>query len=387
MAGRSLPPDRTLRLVIDQFRRLPRNVQVVVLVLAVVALVAYALLRNRPGGGDGTPPVAAPPGPGGAGSYLFCFWNVENLFDDRDDKRNNIDDPYDDAFAHDDALRRLKYDHVSDALLRMNAGAGPDVIACVEVESARAADLLKESLNAKIADPARRYATVAMKELSAGRHIAPCVITRVGVAPGSTRLHGGNLRVLETRLVSNGHELTVLATHWTSQLSQKGGGHGEAGRERYARVIREVVTDIAGHDPAADILVCGDFNDTPDSDPVVHDLKAVGDRSRVTPSADPFLLDLLSGKPPERYGTLWYGGKPLIYDHVCVTPGMLDARGWGCDPDSVTVVTEGLIRPGASRRQPWRFGNPDQKMNPSDRGYADHFPVAVRLTVQPAAEP
>ena len=137
----------------------------------------YAISR------EGGPPVVDHPGPGNVGNYLFCFWNVENLFDDRDDHRGRIDEEYDNAFARDDGLRKLKYDRISEAILKLTGGTGPgpDVIACAEVESTRAATLLMEALNARIGDPARRYSAVGMKDLSAGRHIAPCLITRVGL--------------------------------------------------------------------------------------------------------------------------------------------------------------------------------------------------------------
>jgi endonuclease/exonuclease/phosphatase family metal-dependent hydrolase len=387
MARRPPLTDRNVRALLDAFLRLPRRVQLVLVALVAVGVIWYLIARRKEQDGS-SPPVSVPPGTGEAGSYLFCFWNVENLFDDSDDRRNRIDDDYDNAFAVDTGLRKLKYDRISDAFMRMNGGAGPDVIACAEVESTRAAELLKEALNARIADPGRRYTAVAMKDLNAGRHIAPCVISRVPVVPGATRMHGGNLRILETRLTANGHDLTVVAAHWTSQLRQSDGGHGEAGREKYARIIHQVVAGVTRQNPTADVLVCGDFNDTPESAEVVGVLQAVGDRGKVTASADqPFLLALMAGKPADRYGTLWYGGKPLIYDHICVSAGMLDRAGWGCEPDSVTTVTEGLIRSGATRRQPWRFGDPDQAVKPADRGYADHFPVAVRLTVQAAAAP
>jgi hypothetical protein len=39
---------------------------------------------------------------GGAGNYLFCFWNVENLFDDQDDDRKSRGDTeFDNWFARD----------------------------------------------------------------------------------------------------------------------------------------------------------------------------------------------------------------------------------------------------------------------------------------------
>jgi hypothetical protein len=61
-----------------------------------------------------------------------------------------------------------------------------------------------------------------------------------------------------------------------------------------------------------------------------------------------------------------------------VSPGLLDAAGWSCEPDSVQTVTDGLIRPGATKRQPWRFGN---RKDDAHRGTSDHFPVTVRLKV------
>src|SRR5262245_49860727 len=100
---------------------------------------------------------------------FFCFWNVENLFDDKDDPRNSTDEIYDNPFATNDALRTAKYDRIATALLKMNGGKGPDLIACAEVESVRAAELLVKALNAKIKDDALKYKSQAMKNLDAGR--------------------------------------------------------------------------------------------------------------------------------------------------------------------------------------------------------------------------
>jgi hypothetical protein len=148
----------------------------------------------------------------------------------------------------------------------------------------------------------------------------------------------------------------------------------------------DTFAEYAKTNPDVDFLVCGDFNDTPDSEAVVDVLGATGNRKAVTPRAErPQLFDLLAGKPPEKFGTIMYNNKPLIYDQICVSAGMLDNRGWGCDPDSVRVVTEGLIRPGSTRRQPWRFGNPEPAMKPSERGFSDHFPVTLELTLRPPA--
>jgi len=302
-----------------------------------------------------------------------------------------VDEQYDNAFATNGKLRDLKYDRISTALLRMNDGKGPDVIACAEVESVRAAEMLKEALNMKLAaakkDAKLQYKFVAMQNLDAGRHIAPCVISRVNVDVRSVRLVKKPLRILETHLYVNNSDLCILAAHWTSQLQQRDGTDGDSGREKYANALYERFRELNKRSLDADVLVCGDFNDTPDADPVRKNLGAIADKSKVKPSNDPnnepFLLNLMGGKDPTKYGTIWYSGRPLIYDQICVSPGMLNSKGWGVDPDSVATITKDLMRGGATRREPWRFGDPDRDLRDSERGFADHFPIVVKLKVQP----
>ncbi|MFO0938261.1 MAG: hypothetical protein U0798_17285 [Gemmataceae bacterium] len=324
-----------------------------------------------------------PAASGEARQITFCFWNVENLFDDQDDKRNSVDEPYDNAFSHNSKLRQLHYDHTAQMLLKMNGGRGPDIIACAEVESIRAAEILMGTLNKFVKNPSDKYKHVLMKNLDAGRHISTCVITRLDVSNLSTKQHGGNLRILETHVYANGYDLCILATHWTSKLKQEGGGNGDSGRSKYANTIYNVYQKLAEKNPSTDFLVCGDFNDTPDSPQVVDGLHATGDRKKVTKtSRNPNLLDLFANKDPNKFGTIWYQGQPLIYDHICVSPGLLDDDGWSCDPDSAKVWTDGLLRPGGTRREPWRFGDPNRNdLRESERGYSDHFPVLVNLKV------
>ena len=327
----------------------------------------------------------------GESSFTFCTWNVENLFDDRKDKRNSIDTEYDTAFAEDAELRGLKYDRIAGALLKMNDGRGPDIIVGLEVESLRAAEMLQETLNKKLADAKAddklQYNHVAMKNLDGGRHIAPCVISRLAITPQLTRMHGRQLRILECHVNVNGHDLCIVASHWTSQLKQRDGSDGDSGRGKYAKAISDAFREASSKDPAIDFLVCGDFNDSPESEPVANELKAIGDRERVKPSAtDPHLLNLMAGKDPDKFGTLFYAGRPKIYDHICVSAGMLDATGWSAEPDSVGTVTTGLTRVVATRREPFRFGNPGKDLRASDRGFSDHFPVVAKLKVAPPKE-
>jgi endonuclease/exonuclease/phosphatase family metal-dependent hydrolase len=314
----------------------------------------------------------------GAKTIVVCVWNVENLFDDRDDDRRPPDEEFDSWFVNDPEARRNKFERITQALLRLNAGNGPDIIAANEVESPRALEMLRESLNAHMPGDAARYEYTAMVELDAGRHISPGVISRYPV--GGARLLGRQQRILQVHLTANGHELTLIASHWTSQGSDRGQDESR-GRFSYANIIHAAYSKAVRSNPAVDLLVCGDFNDEPHARSVSRNLNVTGDLALVTPGADPpRLYGPLSGKSPNQFGTHYYG-RPLIYDQVAMSPGLLDERGWNYVPDSVRVPTEGLMRSGTSTRRPWRFGSRND--NALGRGFSDHFPVLVTLRVAP----
>jgi endonuclease/exonuclease/phosphatase family metal-dependent hydrolase len=319
---------------------------------------------------------------------FFCFWNVENLFDDKNDKRNTIDEQYDNPFAENKALRNLKLDRLATAILKLNDGKGPDILACCELESVRSLELLQAALNARIDDPKLKYSSLAMRNLDAGRHIAPGVLSRLPLSQQRTRMLGGRspLRILETHLYVNNHDLCIVASHWTSKLKQADGSDGESGRFKYATTIYDHFKSLADKDPDTDYLLCGDFNDSPEARTLTHDLGSIADARKVKAGGEyPALLNLMAGKTTDKFGTIFYSGKPYIYDHLCISRGLLDESGWSCDPATIQTHTEGLIRTGATRREPWRFGDPDRDLKESERGYSDHFPVSVKLKVRPMA--
>lgn len=308
---------------------------------------------------------------------FFCFWNVENLFDDRDDGRTRPGDKEHDSWqANSPEMLRLKLEKLTGALLKMNDGKGPDILAICEVESIRAAELLKEALNAKLTNPELKYQHVLMKEINGGRHIAPAIITRLPVKADRTRTHGNRLRILEGHLHTGGKELIIIAAHWSSRIRDD----SDAGRASYADKIYGAANAAFISNPQADILICGDFNDNPDDDSVVKNLYAIGDRDRVVrESANGlWLLNLMADKSPAKFGTHYYSGWH-IFDQIVVSPGLLDNKGWSCEVDSVAAVRT-LTKPGDRIGRPWRFGGEKEK---GDRGYSDHFPVTVKLRVQP----
>jgi endonuclease/exonuclease/phosphatase family metal-dependent hydrolase len=379
MARSRKTTEQSAKQIATAFFQMPMSARIAVVVLILVGAAIFVAVSYQQ--------QPAPHSIGEKG-ILLCHWNMENLFDDIDHPRRQPDEAFDNWFVEDPAARELKYQRLTEALLRLNDGIGPDIIVGNEIETFRAAELLKNSLNASLTAGAAKYEYVAMEEQRSGRHIAPCVISRYPLS--RAKLLGSRQRILEVFVTVNGHELHLVASHWTSQLSDKGDDNTR-GRHSYANVIHETYTNAIRKNPHVDFLVAGDFNASPDANSIVNHLHMTGERSLVSPDAHPpRLFGLLSNKSPDDFGTLYYSGRlsngqqfsgPLIYDHIAISPGLFDQQGWECLPDSVQVPTEGLIRSGSRTRRPWRFGTKND--DAQGRGYSDHFPVVVTLKVEP----
>jgi endonuclease/exonuclease/phosphatase family metal-dependent hydrolase len=255
----------------------------------------------------------------------------------------------------------------------MNHGNGPDILALAEVESERAAELLRDALNAKLRASAVPYKHVLYLDPHGGRHIATAILTRLPVTGDRTRLHGRRQRILEGHIHVNGHDLVVLASHWTSRVSDPEGED----RDHYGDACYGVYRAMYTSNPKVDFLVCGDFNDPPDDDSVTRHLHAVSPAAFHRRSAEPILMDLFADKVGGRVGTHFYHGKWSCFDQICISPGLLDNEGWSCDPGSARIVDD---LTSDERGRPHRFGNEHDK---SARGWSDHFPVTVRLRVAP----
>ncbi len=325
---------------------------------------------GAPGGSPAPPAVTNR----GAQGYEFCLWNVENLDDDTDDPTNH--DATEDWFARDPAALQAKLDLLADALVALDGGRGPDLAVLIEVENRRALDLLRETLNRRL-EPAWQYpeSGVIHHLNRTGRRNAPGILTRL---PAREVMSGdfGIRRILAARVELAGAPLWVLASHWTSRL--RGESVSDEKRAAYADVLYQTFLKLHTQDPNADILLCGDFNDTPSDEAVRDHLHGVADPGQVHADQDqPNLLNLTARLDPQRDGTYLFGKQWCVYDQILVSPGLLDETGWQLVPDSLQVAHAPRLRAG-TRRGPLRFGGPE-RLPP--RGPSDHFAVTVRLRV------
>ncbi|MBY0227674.1 MAG: endonuclease/exonuclease/phosphatase family protein [Gemmataceae bacterium] len=314
---------------------------------------------------------------GKAKAVLLCFWNVENLFDDQiNPKLEKADREFDDYFGKDKAALAAKLDRVADVLLsrEMAGGTGPDILCLAEVESRRAVELVQGALHKRLKDKGLHYPHLAYLDPGGGRSIATAVLSRLPFA-GKPALLSSQRRILKVVVEKDRKPLTVIASHWSSRISDKTG----KGRASYAEAIYKDYAAAFKKDRNVDYLVCGDFNDTPEDDAVANVLGALPDSKKVLDDQKngraaffhPFAKLAKAGK-----GTHWFKGKGFVFDHIVLSPGLLDGEGWQYRNNSAQIVEKLKFRDG-----PDRFGGPMDRRPFKNRGASDHFPVTVELLV------
>ena len=175
-------------------------------------------------------------------SYLFCFWNVENLFDDRDDGRTGPGDKeYDDWFADDPEVLKLKLDHLTEALLRLNDGNGPDILAWRRSRARGPPNCCSRRSTRGSTDPALHYQHVSMKDAErrpAHRPGHPHAAARErGQAPGCTASGSASSKATSSS----------TATIWWSWPRTGPRAHRQ-GRRGAARDYADQIYGVSGDD-------------------------------------------------------------------------------------------------------------------------------------------
>jgi endonuclease/exonuclease/phosphatase family metal-dependent hydrolase len=202
------------------------------------------------------PPVVRPIGD----TLTVASLNVLNLFDDKDD-------PY-----HVDEKTATKLRKDLDLLAQSIHQIDADVLVLQEVENRGCLEIFNRALLADLG-----YQHVVLTEGNDRRGIDVAMLSRVPVGPVISYRHlrfpdtnGKEMSfsrdLLHARLEpEQGLPIHVLAVHFKSQF---GGKKSDAIRTGEAQAVRGVLDDLFATDPQAQMLLCGDFNDTIDSAPL-----------------------------------------------------------------------------------------------------------------------
>jgi endonuclease/exonuclease/phosphatase family metal-dependent hydrolase len=303
-----------------------------------------------------------------ADELYFAFWNVENLFDTIDDPKVELDEEFTPTAPKQWTQERYekKLQNLAQVIRDMNGGKGPDVLGLCEVENAAVVNDLIRKL-----EPLKRKYRLLHRDSPSARGIdCALLVDEARASVSDTEFHlvpGVKTRdIVEAKVMMDGKTLFVFMNHWPSRGGDKDGEQ----REKAAKVLRKRVDEILHADAAADIVIGGDLNDHPTDKSVREILHAETDKSKLH---DATLFDTM-GTIPNGTGTYFFEGHWEIIDHVIVSRGLLDEKGFRWRTDSTTVIRNDyqLFKPRDGEPRPNRTYGGDKYYG----GYSDHTPVA-----------
>jgi endonuclease/exonuclease/phosphatase family metal-dependent hydrolase len=308
-----------------------------------------------------------------ADEFFIGSWNLENLFDTKDDPSVKGDEQYTPESAKHWNKERLdiKLKNLGKVISKMNDGKGPDVLGVCEVENREVVEMLVEQLKSL----GRKY-EIIHKDSPSERGIDCAIIYDSGVftlvEPQFHHVDAENTRdIVEARLKRNGNDLYVFMDHWPSRF------HDESFRNKAADVLRKRIDALQAADPKADIIAVGDFNDEPDGAAIKDHLRAAKTQDHLPPGA---LLDTTAPIKAEGKGTIVYKNDWELLDHIIISPALLDDAGFHWKKGSTRRIDfpELIFTPKSDKEIPQP--NASYTRNTfHETGYSDHLPVGCLI--------
>jgi predicted extracellular nuclease len=312
-------------------------------------------------------------------THPIVFYNVENLFDTFDDKSlegNEEFTPEGDKEWSEERYNQ-KLNHLAEALLLIN-GSTPLAFGMAEIENRKVVeDLIQTELLSQ-----RNYQIVHFNsEDKRGMDCAFVYNSEFIQVDLETKLivevadepyfRTRDIIYAKTRL-NNQHIIHFFVNHWPSR--REGITESENRRKAAAAKLRKEIDNILHLDKDANIIIMGDFNDTPENFSVRHILRAKGQHEQ-TPGD---LINLLIEEQKSGQGTTVHQREWDVFDQLIVSQGLLQGQ------SGLEIMGNNAF---IARNKELLFTYPDGGQKPSATyggdtyhgGYSDHLPVFLNL--------
>jgi endonuclease/exonuclease/phosphatase family metal-dependent hydrolase len=312
---------------------------------------------------------------------VILSWNVENLFDADDDPANAGDDEYTPAGWT--RWTEPRYRHKLTNLAEVVSEIKPDIFCLAEVENRRVLDDLIRLLDEK---HGFRLPVVTHRDCGDMRGIDTALLSRFEpVAVNWLRPIAVQRDIIVADFEIEGRPFAVLFNHWKSRYGKK--AESDAIRELEARAVRAEINRRLKINPAAAILVTGDFNDNVDN-VIPQEYAGFSLDAAAVLTNGLSLFNLSATLPADARGTYYYSQTKSwnSFDMFNISRGLL-TNGVPASPWMVRTTSFGIYAPPKMRQEngaPYPFRRVGTKEGQRIyTGYSDHFPVHVTVEARP----
>lgn len=312
--------------------------------------------------------------------FSFMFYNTENFYDIIDDPMT-MDDAFTPAGANGWTKERFndKVAKLTKVIRDIRQPDIPDIIGLAEIENQYVIDsLLVEMRRQGVTQysfvhydsPDERGADVALIYNSETFRVLESIPIHVHL-PG---IEDRTRDILHVKgLIPGDIAVHLFITHFPS----RGEGTEISERRRYfvASELRHEVHKVLDKKPEENIIIMGDFNDTPDDNSVDEVLGAKKSFDTIEKTE---LYNLLYPRHKKGMGTTYHNGW-LLFDQIIVSGNMLSSDIIDCKPEYADIFNPSYLL---------HFDrNNSVKPNRTYRGrytggYSDHLPVYLNILLK-----
>ena len=242
--------------------------------------------------------------------FTAAWWNVENLFDTRDDPHTNDDEVTPQGDLH---WTRRKLDSKLQGIYKTLALMDlPDVVGLAEVENKYVLrELCQGTPLAQVPyryvhydSPDRRGIDCAL--IYRADRFTVTASRPVSVSDSAEGFFTRDILVVEG-VTTEGDSVCLLLNHWPSK---RGGDEADAQRLRIADTLRRLMVELHERHPDAAVIAMGDMNATADEAALADGMGFSAD------TVNPDGIRLLTQRLPKEWGSHKYQGQWRYIDQV-----------------------------------------------------------------------
>ena len=299
-------------------------------------------------------------------TFTAAWWNVEYLFDTRDDPKTNDDEFTPEGDRH-WTRRRLnkKINGIYKTLAMMDL---PDVVGLGEVENKYVLrELCQGTPLAQVPyryvhydSPDRRGIDVAL--IYRTDRFTVTASRTVNVSDSIEGFFTRDILVVEG-VTATGDSVCVVVNHWPSK---RGGEEADARRLQIAQTLRALMLELHSKHPTAAVIAMGDMNSMADEEAIAKGMGFVGD------TVSPDGIRLLTQRLPSDLGSHKYQGEWRYIDHIF----FLSDEQWQVKKLKLLrfdhLLTDDGNRPGQRPKRTYQGPR-------YEAGLSDHLPLLPRL--------
>lgn len=313
--------------------------------------------------------------------FSILFYNVENMFDVKNDSLTNDDEFTPEGERH-WTKRRLnkKLLNTSKVILSASGWSAPTLVALCEIENRYVLERLRKdsplkSIPYKVIhkeSPDSRGIDVAL--LYNDEQFYPLEYEYYPLTDKNGSIRNSREILYVSGIVGGVDTLHVFVNHWPSRYS--GVMETRELRNGAARLLRQKIDLLFTKNTNSKIVVLGDFNDQPSDDSLVKYLRAKTNGDNLLSSE---LYNLSNEWLQLDYGTLKYQSQWFVFDQIIVSGGLLNTRkGIYAKQEWASICN----LPFLSERDAKYGGEKPLRTYVGYKyngGFSDHFPVLLKF--------